>query len=84
MKPKRCALKHGPEQLCYECCVKYQNPDKRCSHPPVRDTESKTWSSFSYCWSYAFHVDGNPKFKNILKICKTCELWNRRAPRRES
>jgi len=59
----------------------YQVPESRPEMhlPPIRNTRTKTWSPASYCWSYAFHADGNPKFKNIVKICKTCELWNRRA-----
>ena len=77
MKLKPCKIKHKKNQLCYECCVKYQNPDKRCGYPPIRETKTKTWWPTSYCWSYAFHVDGDPKFKNIKKICKDCDLWNK-------
>lgn len=76
----KCVKKHGPKQLCYGCVGKYQNPDKRCSHPPVRDTKKKTWSPVGYCWSYASHVDGDKRFKNMKEICRGCDLWTGRKP----
>ena len=77
----KCVKKHGHKQLCYGCVAKYQNPDKRCSHPPARDTKKKTWSAAGYCWSYAHHVDGDKKFKDMEKICRGCELWTAAPPR---
>ena len=52
---------------------KYKNPDKRC------------YFSFSntgngYCWPFAHHVDCNPDFKHIDKICRQCEFWKEKPP----
>ena len=71
----KCVKKHGQKQLCYGCVSKYQNPDKRCSYPPVRDTKKKTWSPAGYCWSYASHVDGDKNLKDMKAICRGCDLW---------
>ena len=46
----------------------YKNEDKRCTYP-------FECSPLGYCWSYAHHVDGNPKFADIESICKDCEFW---------
>ena len=54
-----------------ECEAKinsYRNPDKRCTYPFTCDP-------VGYCWSYATHVDGNEKYKDIESICKGCEMW---------
>ncbi len=77
----KCVVLHDPKSLCYGCAIKYQNPDKRCTHPPVRDEKKKTWSPAGYCWSYAYHIDGDPKFKNIKSICRGCELWTAKRAR---
>lgn len=37
-----------------------------CNHPPA--------TSMDYCWSYADHVDGNPKFADLEKICFACDF----------
>jgi len=47
---------------------KYNNPDPRCDYP----FES---CGAGYCWSYAHHVDGNPAFKDMEKVCPGCECW---------
>jgi hypothetical protein len=47
---------------------KYRNPDKRCAYP---------WGpgGAGYCWSFANHVDGDKKFKDLSTICPGCEMW---------
>lgn len=80
MKKITCVKKHGANQLCYGCVVKYQNPDKRCSHPLVRNTKTKTWSPVGYCWAYALHVDGIEKFTDMEAICQACDLWTGKKP----
>lgn len=47
---------------------KYRNPDPQCTYP-FEDCGA------GYCWSYAHHVDGNPKFSDMSKICPGCECW---------
>lgn len=37
-----------------------------CNHPPA--------TSMDYCWSYADHVDGNPKFADLEKLCVGCDF----------
>jgi hypothetical protein len=48
--------------------AKYKNSDKRCTYP---------WEPgpCGYCWSYAHHVDGNPKFADMERVCQSCEFW---------
>ena len=52
----------------------YKNPDSRCTYP---------WSDCfcGYCWSYASHVDGNPKFADMKSICVGCDMY---APQESS
>ena len=50
----------------------YKNPDPNCGYPFYN-------SNAGYCWSYAFYVDGDEKFKNILEHCKTCEHYKPNA-----
>ena len=46
----------------------YRNPDPQCTYP---------WSPgpAGYCWSWANHFDGAPKFADIQTICKGCECY---------
>ncbi len=76
----KCVKKHGPKQLCYFCVAKYQNPDKRCGYPPVRDTKKKTWSPAGYCWGYASLVDDGNEKSASKKLCPGCELWSEAKP----
>lgn len=80
MKAK-CVKKHGKNQLCYGCVVKYQNPDKRCGYPPVRDEKEKTWSPAGCCWGYASAVDAGTVKKFVKKSCPGCDLWDEGKPR---
>jgi hypothetical protein len=47
---------------------KYENPDRRCFYPFSNDP-------VGYCWSFAHHVDGTPRFADIKSICASCEYW---------
>ena len=60
-KPHREALR--------ELFNRYKNPNPRCSYPFTPDP-------VGYCCSYACHVDGDPKFKDLEAICKGCEEFN--------
>lgn len=46
----------------------YENKDQRCTYPfePC---------GAGYCWSFANHVDGTPRFEDMSKICPGCEFW---------
>lgn len=47
----------------------YDNPDPACTYPV---------SGHSYCWSYAYHVDGgekNERYVDMSKICPGCDLF---------
>jgi len=60
-----------------ECIAKimtYRNPDARCTYPFTPDP-------VGYCWAYAHHVDGNPKFADMDKICPGCECWKKEQER---
>ena len=46
---------------------KYKNPDPGCHAP---------YSPGDYCWSYACHVDGEEKYKDMTAICRRCEYYN--------
>jgi hypothetical protein len=46
----------------------YQNPDPRCTYP-------FDCSPLGYCWSFAYHIDGDTKYDDMTKICPGCECW---------
>jgi len=48
---------------------KYENPDARCSYP-------FELHPLGYCFSYALHIDGDPKFTDMKKVCSRCEFYN--------
>lgn len=50
------------------CYAKYRNPDRRCCYPFTNDP-------IGYCWSFACHVDGDPRWADMEMICTNCELW---------
>jgi len=49
--------------------LKYYNPDPRCRVCPDPHP-------LGYCWTYAHHVDGNPKYPDMEVICPGCEEWD--------
>ena len=50
--------------------LKYKNLSPRCTYP---------WrpSAGGYCWSFAYHVDRQEKFRDILSCCKGCECYKK-------
>ena len=48
---------------------KYENTDPRCRYPYNPE------APLDYCWTYAIHVDGDPKYKDLESLCRDCEFW---------
>lgn len=48
--------------------TQYENKNRRCHYPFTPDP-------LGYCWSFANHVDGDSRFKNIQRICSGCNSW---------
>lgn len=54
---------------------KYENKDPRCTFPFRPDT------GLDYCWSYATHVDGDPKYADLEALCCGCAFWKHEIPK---